>query len=173
MPFQPMSNAFAEWIMIEVSANRLDGAIRDGNRIHKPFITHFLRAKEAHIERGSLNMFEPSSEKEVATLHLEGHSFTRASDAGGDIFNEFSRHPFVSVKVKHPRILERDIMQTPVLMGRPIVELSLGKPRASISRYLHCTICTERVEDMNVIRPVNRLETTRKALLLVLSWNQY
>ena len=91
---------------------------------------------------------------------------------GPELDGGFGGEAFVGVYVEHPRVLEGDVAQTPVLMGRPVVEGALENSYALRARYFRCFVSTAGIIDNNIIAPGYGLQASRQIFLFIFCENK-
>src|SRR5260370_25616603 len=117
-------------------------------------------------------MFEPAAEKEIAALNSKGYVRARTLNRFANARHQFRRHSFVGVNVKDPGVLERDILQSPILVRRPVVKGALRNLSSRRLRDLNRPIRAIGIVNVDIVRLAHRLQAAGQILFLILSENE-
>jgi len=120
-------------------------------------------------------MLEPGAQKKITTLDPKSDLITGRCNGSLNRTNKAWRHTFIGINDKHPSVLERDVLETPISVSRLITAKrqfaltigALGDCRAKLLCYGYCVIRASRVKHMNIIRPGHTLQAPRQILLFV------
>ncbi len=85
-----------------------------------------------------------------------------------DRIDQAAGHPFVSVDVQHPIMLEADVGHRPVEVSRPVVEGALDDRRTGCTRDVDGAIGAERIEHVHIVAPPRRVQACGEIDLFVL-----
>ena len=165
--FQPMADALAEGEVVEIAGELADWAVGNGDGVDKALVAHLFGAKEAEVERRSLDVPQPGPLQEVAPLNAEGDDLAWLLHGGEQCGAEARGDDLVSVEIEDPGMAEGDVHEAPVLVRGPVVEDALVDVGAGAARDLEGAIGAEGVEDVDVIGPGDGVEAGREILLLI------
>ena len=112
-------------------------------------------------------MFKPSAHQVITPLHAKSRASLWVCNRLAHRLNEFRGDPFVGIGVIHPFVLERDVLQSPVLVRGPVVERALGDPGAELLRDRHRVVRAHGVKDVNIVGPRQAFQASWQVLLLV------
>jgi len=89
------------------------------------------------------------------------------------LVRQLLRAALIRVHVEDPWVAEFDVCDRPVLVAGPVVERTLHHASPMLLRDLHGFIRAERIENHNVIRPLQRAQAVLEIDFLVERQHQH
>ncbi len=91
--------------------------------------------------------------EKIAPLHPKCDIITGFCGGNANRSYQVRSHAFIGVKIKHPRVFERQIGQCPILVGSPVIEWSLCNAGSRLCCNVYCAIVAKRVQNMDIVAP--------------------
>lgn len=164
----PVTEALGEGVVIERILQITHGAIHHSDGINQAFVVHELGPEEADVPGRGLHVAQlPALEVVAAPDAVSNEPRIWVAGDGLEFGGGFGGETLIGVNVKDPRITERNVAQTPVLVRCPVIEGTLNDARTRGGCDVLGAIGAARVVDNYIRAPSNRFQTTRQVLLLV------
>src|SRR5262249_29332949 len=139
-----------------------------------PFVMNLPGAHEPNVKRGELRMLKPRAHKEVPPAKPRGADTCRSfGHEAGHLIGQGPRYAFVCIQKQNPIVSEFKRMDAGVFLRCVIVEPALLDLCPEMGCDFDGSVGAERIKDVDLIRPGNRLETSWQIQLFVLGEDKY
>ena len=144
-----------------------------GLRHGQTFVTTQSMAKQAKIPIRIIRMAQPAPEKHETPVDPIADDIAGVRNRTGKLGLRFGRQNFIGIEDKHPIVLERKILDRPVLLFRPCpVEVELRDFGTVLLRDLSRAVGAVRIDHQNLVRPLHAFEATWQIFRFVLDRDQ-